>query len=110
MATTAYHIIYLNPEVKDARWSHLHRFIHPGSAEQAGWTSLVCTDLDISHGLFLSCKAKNYSGRGPKTILLRYGLVDSIVEVASHTSQPGFVGQEKFPDPQLELSDLHGGK
>ncbi len=100
MATKSYHIVYLNPEIEDSRWSHLHRFIHPGSAQDPGWKSLVCTDLDTSHGVFLSCKAKNWTGEGARMIQLRYGLVDSIVEVASHTNQLGFVGPDGFPEVQ----------
>jgi hypothetical protein len=102
MATKSYHILYLNPEVADARWTHLHRFIHPSSAQDPGWKSMLCTELDMNHGVFLSCKAKNWSGEGPKTILLKYGLVDSIVEVVSHANQLGFVGPDGFPDIQPE--------
>lgn len=102
MAITSYHFVYLNPEIEEARWSHLHRFIHPGNANQAGWKCIVCTELEMSNGYFLSCIAKNYSGGGPKKIFLQYRLVDSIIEVASHMSQAGFADEGKFPDPQQE--------
>jgi hypothetical protein len=102
MATTTYYILYLNSEVKEDRWAHLHRFLHPGSADQIGWISILCTNLDLTHGVYLSCKAKNYSGTGPKTIQLRYGLVDSIVEVASHSIPPGFLSSNEIQTQQLD--------
>jgi hypothetical protein len=98
MAQTSYHLIYLNPEIDDPRWSHLHRFIRPTSAQGLGWKSMLCSDLDLGHGYFLSCKAKNWSGDGPKPIFLRYGLVDSIVEVAAKSNQLGFVDPDGFPE------------
>ena len=100
MSTISYHMIYLNPEIDELRWSHLHRFIHPGSAQDPGWKSMLCADLDLNHGFFLSCRAKSWSGEGPSTILLRYGLVDSIVEVGNHTNRLGFLGPDGFPDIQ----------
>lgn len=104
MATQIYHLLYLHPGVEDAQWSHLHRFVHPGSRSDPGWKSMLCTNLDLSHHVFLSCKAKSYSGGGPKAVSLRYDLVLSIVEVGSHTIKAGFVDPDGFPavDPEKQ--------
>lgn len=94
-----YYLIYLMDEVEDAQWSHLHRFIHPGSRGQSGWKSFFCRDLDLS-GQLLSCLAKDYSGGGPKNLLIRYGLVATIVEVGSHNNPLGFVNPEQYLESQ----------
>jgi len=105
MDNKSYHIIYLNPAIEDERFSHLHRFLHPGNRNKTGWKSLLCSNLDTSHHTFLSCVAKNYSGSTPKRILLRYDLVDSILEVASHKRQLGFVDPEESLEEQLDRSE-----
>ena len=102
MATTAYHLLYLNPEIKDDRFAHLHRFLHPGSSAQIGWMNMLCTDLDLTHGYYLICKAKSYSGEGPKTVHIRYALVDSIVELSSHNIQLGFLDSNEIPSQPLD--------
>ena len=102
MASKKYHFIYLRPEIEDEKWAHLHRFVHPGSRKQLGWAHLLCTDLELDHQPFLSCRAKNWKDGETKTILLRYDLVGSIVEVASHNDQLGFVGPDEFPVVQAE--------
>ncbi|WP_180125518.1 hypothetical protein [Rhodoferax sp. BLA1] len=88
-----YHLIYLLDEVEDPQWSHLHRFIHPGSRNEQGWKSIFCRDLDMS-GQFLSCLAKDYSGGKAKNIFLRHGLIASIIEIASHDNPLGFKNLE----------------
>ena len=98
MDTRRLHILYLNPEVLGNRWSHLHRFLHPGSLEAEGWLALTCAELDMSEHTFLSCRAKNFGAGGSAKLYLRYDLVDSILEVVSHTSRPGFLHPEDFPE------------
>ena len=98
MDTRRLHILYLNSEVLLERWAHLHRFLHPGSKEQTGWLSMTCAELDMSEHTFLSCKAKSFGAGGPAKLYLRYDLVDSILEAVSHTSQPGFLRPEDFPE------------
>lgn len=93
--TRRLHILYLNPRALEDRWAHLHRFLRPGSREEAGWLSLTCAELDMTAHTFLSCKPKNWEGGKAPTLYLRYDLVDSILEVVSHTSQPGFVRPEE---------------
>jgi hypothetical protein len=88
----------MSPAVLEERWSHLHRFLHPGSREQAGWLAMACAELDISDHKFLSCRAKNFGPGGSVKLLLRYDLVDSILEVVSHTTQLGFLRPEDFPE------------
>ena len=88
----------MNPVVLEERWSHLHRFLHPDSREQAGWLSVACAELDISDHKLLSCTAKNFGSGGSAKLLLRYDLVGSILEVVSHTNQPGFLPPEDFPE------------
>jgi hypothetical protein len=92
-----YHLIYLLDEVESNQWSHLHRFIHPGSRNESGWKSIFCSDLDMS-GSFLSCLAKDYFGGKAKNIFIRHGLVASIIEVASDEAPFGFKNLEEALD------------
>lgn len=89
-----YHLMYLLDEVESPQWSHLHRFIHPGSRNESGWKSIFCADLDMS-GAFISCLAKDFSGGKAKKLFLRHGLVASIIEVASHEKPFGFKNLEE---------------
>jgi hypothetical protein len=91
--TRRLHILYLNPLVLEDRWAHLHRFLHPGNKDEAGWLSMTCAELNMAAHTFLSCKAKNWDGGESSTLHLRYDLVDSILEVASQTTPPGFLHQ-----------------
>jgi len=91
MAETTLHILYLRPEAMDDRWSYLHRFFHPGTLEHNKRPVITCASLDMTHHVFLSLRAKNFAGKGTKTIHLRYDFVDAILEVSSHKSQLGFV-------------------
>ena len=81
-------------EVEDPQWTHLHRFIHPGSRNESGWKSIFCSDLDMG-GSFISCLVKDFSGGKAKNLLLRHNLVASIIEVASHEAPFGFKNLEK---------------
>lgn len=53
---------------------------------------IICNDLDLSHFAFVTLRAKNFDEKGMKTIHLKYGLVDAILEVVPHKNQFGFVG------------------
>ena len=102
MDTRRLWVLYMSSVVLEERWSHLHRFLHPGSREQTGWLSVTCAELDISDHKFLSCTAKNWGPGGPAKLYLRYDLVDSILEVVSHTSPLGFLRPEDFPEKPAE--------
>lgn len=91
----SYYLIYLMDEIEDTQWSHLHHYIHIGSRHLSGFKSIFCKDLDLS-GNFLSCIAKDYSGGRPKKLLLRFGLVVSILEVSSHNNPFGFANLEEY--------------
>ncbi len=91
MRSFTLHFVYLSPCSLDARWAHLHRFFHPGSREHNQQALIVGADLDIAHHPYLSIRARDWEGVGSRTLLLRHDLVDSILEIQSHTSQLGFV-------------------
>jgi len=85
------HFAYLSPCVFEARWAHLHRFLHPGSRKHDNQALIVGADLDIAHHPYLSIRARDWEGTGGRVLLLRHDLVDSILEIQSHTNQLGFV-------------------
>lgn len=86
-----YHILYLHPSVESEQWEHLHQYLRPGSRNQPGWNMIICKNLDIGHGLFLSCDAKAWGDGGVRHIHIRYELVASIVEVGAQDFQLGFI-------------------
>ena len=91
-----HHIIYLVDSIEDEQWSHLHRFIHPGSRNQAGWKSMLCADLEFVAGGFLYCRAKDYQSAPAKRVFLRLDLVASILELPSRNDQLGFVHPDEI--------------
>lgn len=96
MSVATYHFIYLRPEVREPRWSYLHCFLHPGSYQHDKQSLVFCGNLDLSHHIFLSARAKVWAGeQGAKIVLLPYSLVDAILEVVSHKNQFGFVDLKK---------------
>lgn len=96
MSVSSYHFIYLNQDVREPRWSYLHRFLHPGSYRHDSQNMVFCGNLDLSHHVFLSARAKDWTGgQGAMTVLLPYNLVDAILEVVSHKNQLGFVDLKK---------------
>lgn len=52
---------------------------------------MVGADLDIARHPYLSIRARDWEGTGGRVMLLRHDLVDSILEIQSHTNQLGFV-------------------
>ena len=88
-----YHLIYLLDVIEQPQWSHLHRFIHPGSRNEEGWKSIFCSNLDLS-GHYISCLVKDYSGGRAQNVHIRHDLVASILEVASHDKPFGFTSLE----------------
>jgi hypothetical protein len=94
----SYYIIYLRDFAESEEWSHIHRFILRGGHSEPGWKGILCTDIDLSHHVFLSCKAKDNEDAGAKNIFLRYDLVASIVELASHNNLLGFVDSSQFQE------------
>jgi hypothetical protein len=102
MSTASYHFIYLSPEVRDVRWSSLHRFLHPGSYSRDQQNMVLCSDLDMSHHIFLTATLKDWTGDKSKMVFLRYDLVDAILELVSHKNPLGFASPEKPLDEQLE--------
>lgn len=96
MSVASYHFIYLCPEVLEPRWSYLHRFLHPGCYQHDKQNMVFCGNLDLTHHVFLSARAKDWIGeQGAKTVLLPYNLVDAILEVVSHKNPLGFVDLKK---------------
>ena len=91
MRSFTVHFVYLSPDALEARWTHLHRFLHPGSREHDQQALIVGADLDIAHHPYLSIRARDWEGTGGRILLLRHDLVDSILEIRSHTNQLGFV-------------------
>lgn len=89
------YLVYLNDTVLSTYWSHLHRFLHPGSKDETGWVSILCTHLDISHHVFATMNAKDWSeNKGTVPILLRYELIMSIVKIGKSTKQYGFISEK----------------
>ena len=96
------HFVYLSPCVLDDRWSHLHRFLHPGSRSHASQALIIGVDLDIAHHPYLSIRARDWAGTAGRVLLLRHDLVDSILEIQSHTNQLGFVDLSAVREQLME--------
>ena len=106
MSIASYHFIYLHPNVRDQRWSYLHRFLHPGSYQYDRQNMVFCGNLDLSHHIFLSARVKDWTGeQDAKIVLLPYSLVDAILEVASHKNQLGFVDLKKALEESTDQAE-----
>ena len=98
MTTQFLHAVYLCHDVLDQRWENLHRFLHPASLRNKKLAVLACFELDLSHHVFLTAFARDWKDGGNVHLSVRYDLVDSILELASQTSQLGFLGPEGLHD------------
>lgn len=92
------HFVYLRPEAQGARGRHLHRFFHPKSLEKDQQALIVCSSLELSHPVFARLRARDFSEKGSRSILLRYEFVDSMLEVRANTGQLGLVDIETIRD------------
>jgi hypothetical protein len=99
------HFVYLVPEVKSQKWEHLHRFLNPGAMEHDQQVMLICRDLDISHHIFVSLRARDWTvPSGGQVLLLRYDLVALALEVRSRTNPLGFVDLDAVREELAEGS------
>jgi hypothetical protein len=93
-----YHFIYCRPEILEARWSHLHRFVRPSSRDEIGWVCILGANLDISHHTFASLRAKDWTAKGSQMLSIRYDLIESLLQVGSHQTVIGFAGLHEFDE------------
>lgn len=93
MSARTIHFVYLFRDVvQKPPWAHLHRFLHPGAEKHDGQALMIGSNLDLNYHPYLSIRAAQWGDRrGSQVVLLRHDLVASILEVASHTTQLGFV-------------------
>lgn len=101
MKSSAHYFIYLAHVLERPQYSHLKRFLHPGSLA-AGELIVLATNLDLGFHPYLSAQVKDWANGGSRHVLLRHEIVVSILEVASHTSQFGFVDLSELPDKQTD--------
>jgi hypothetical protein len=92
MTILSVHFVYLGRCVLDnPQWTHLARFLHPGTRQQSGDALVIGSSLNLNFHPYLYIRAVDWVHTGSRVVLLRHDLVASILEVATHTSQFGFV-------------------
>lgn len=94
-------IMYLHPEVKEERWSFLHRFFHPGISEHDKKIAFVGVLLGNSHHVFLETKVRDFSEGKSKVIHIPHNLIAAMVEIPAENTQMGFSQSKE------ELDDLY---
>lgn len=104
MKSSDIYFIYLFPGVLvEPAWKHLERFFHVPTLENEKQALMVGCELDLHQHPYLSIRAKDWGGLGgTRRVLIRHDIVASILEVASHTSQVGFVN---LSDVREQLAD-----
>ncbi len=98
------YIIYLHPEVKDERWSFLHRFFHPGILEHDKNIAFVGVLQGNSHHVFLEIRTRDFSEKKSLTIHIPPSLVAAMIEIPMENNDRMGFHQSKEETDELYQS------
>lgn len=87
-------LVYLQPNLFGADYSHLHRYFHPGTLRTESKPALLCKSVETANPYYLSAILLAPADLADAKIQIPHNLVVAILDLANLDSQFGFLDSE----------------
>jgi hypothetical protein len=88
----SFHLVYLNEILLSDNFKYLHPYFHPGILSKDHMAAILCREVWTGEAYLRARLLLPQEVEG-KEIQLQHSLVVAVLELASHETQLGFLGQ-----------------